>query len=237
MAGIGLFKQLKSFLGSERHVLEVQLDQPHRLGGSTVRISWDQLPFALRLPEEGLEFQIVPEPTLGSASDAPVPSALLFDRRPVEAGIRGFLRLVQGEPLIMGGYDRWQSAMFGYPSHMGLRFLSIEHDGDALLFKTDNSLSGRCRTGTFSERFVYLSPGAAQFCVDRKLGLIGVDYITIERYGDEAFPAHRTILGKDILVLEGIDLGNVPPGRYTLFCFPLKIKDGEASPVRAILFR
>lgn len=109
--------------------------------------------------------------------------------------------------------------------------------GDALLFKTDNSMSGRCRTGTFSERFVYLSPEAAQFCVDRELSLVGVDYITIERYGDEAFPAHRTILGNDILVLEGIDLGYVPPGRYTLFCLPLKIKGGEASPVRAVLFR
>lgn len=109
--------------------------------------------------------------------------------------------------------------------------------GDALLFKTDNSLSGRCRTGVFSENFVYLSPEAADFCVEKKVSVVGIDYITIERYGDEAFPAHCKILENNIFVLEGINLKGVLPGRYTLFCLPLKIKDGEASPVRAILFR
>jgi arylformamidase len=65
--------------------------------------------------------------------------------------------------------------------------------------------------------------------------MVGIDYITIERYGDEAFPSHHTILGKGIPVLEGLDLKEVPPGRYTLICLPLKIKGAEASPVRAIL--
>ncbi len=109
--------------------------------------------------------------------------------------------------------------------------------GDALLFKTDNSLSGRCRNGVFSERFVYLSPEAADFCVGKKVCLVGIDYISIEKYGDEAFPSHRKILGNDILILEGIDLKAVPPGKYTLLCLPLKIKGGEASPVRAILLQ
>jgi len=109
--------------------------------------------------------------------------------------------------------------------------------GDALLFKTDNSISGRCRSGVFSENFVYLSPEAADFCLERKVSLVGIDYNTIERHGDEAFPVHHKLLGSNILILEGINLKGVPPGRYTLFCFPLKIKGGEASPVRAILTR
>ncbi len=107
--------------------------------------------------------------------------------------------------------------------------------GDALLFKTDNSISGRCRSGVFSESFVYLSPEAADFCVEKKVSLVGIDYATIERYGDEAFPVHHKILGSNILILEGINLKGVPTGRYTLFCLPLKIKGGEAAPVRAIL--
>jgi len=113
---------------------------------------------------------------------------------------------------------------------------SIE-PGDALLFRTENSVSGLCRTGSFSERFVYLSPEAAELCVDKKVSLVGIDYITIERYGDKGFPSHRKILGNNILALEGIDLNAVPSGRYTLFCLPLKIKEGEASPVRAVLLR
>lgn len=107
--------------------------------------------------------------------------------------------------------------------------------GDAILFRTDNSRSGRCRSGIFCENFVYLSTEAADFCAKKKVSLVGIDYTTIERPGDETFPAHRKILGNNILVLEGINLDRVPPGRYTLFCLPLRIKGGEASPVRAIL--
>lgn len=107
--------------------------------------------------------------------------------------------------------------------------------GDALLFKTDNSISSRCRSGVFSESFVYLSPEAADFCVEKKVSLVGIDYNTIERHSDEAFPVHHKLLGSNILILEGINLKGVPPGRYTLFCLPLKIKGGEAAPVRAIL--
>ena len=109
--------------------------------------------------------------------------------------------------------------------------------GGALLLKTDNSATGRCESGVFSERFVWLTPGAAAVCVEKEVGMVGIDYITIEEYGDEAFPTHRKLLENGILILEGINLKDVPPGRYTLICLPLKIKGGEASPVRAVLFR
>jgi len=104
--------------------------------------------------------------------------------------------------------------------------------GDALLFKTDNSISGESL-----ESFVCLSAEAADFCVRRKLGLVGIDYNTIEPYRASPFPVHKKLLYSGILILEGINLREVPPGRYTLFCLPLKMKDSEASPVRAILIR
>ena len=50
--------------------------------------------------------------------------------------------------------------------------------GEALLFKTDNSVTGLCKNGVFSEDFVYLSPDAAEFCVEKKVKLVGIDYIT-----------------------------------------------------------
>jgi len=107
--------------------------------------------------------------------------------------------------------------------------------GDAILFKTENSRSGRNRGGVFSERFVYLSGEAAALCVRRKVGLVGLDAISIERYGDKGFPAHRHLMESGVLILEGIHLGHVPAGRYTLFCLPLKLSGCEASPVRAVL--
>lgn len=107
--------------------------------------------------------------------------------------------------------------------------------GHALLFKTANSMSGRCTAGVFDKNYVYLTAEGADFCVARKVPLVGIDYITIEKYGDTRFPAHRRLLSKDILILEGIDLRGVSDGVYTLICLPLKMKNTEASPVRAVL--
>lgn len=107
--------------------------------------------------------------------------------------------------------------------------------GDALLFRTENSRQTRCRAGTFSEDYVYVSAEAADFCVALGVGLVGIDYVSVDRFGDETYPSHRKILGNDCLILEGIDLEKVTPGTYTLVCLPLKIPGAEASPVRAIL--
>ncbi len=107
--------------------------------------------------------------------------------------------------------------------------------GDALLLRTENSASRLCCNGVFSETFVYVTQGAAEVCLEKEIALIGIDYITIEQYGNNAFDAHRALLGNGVLVLEGIDLYQVAAGRYTLFCLPLKMKSSEASPVRAFL--
>ena len=117
-----------------------------------------------------------------------------------------------------------------------LKNLDIE-PGEALLFKTANSLSGQAISGVFSERFVYMSPEAADFCVEQKVGLVGFDYTTVDKYSQDYFPVHHKLLGNDILILEAVNLKDVPPGRYTLFCSPLKLKGAEGAPARAVLVR
>ena len=109
--------------------------------------------------------------------------------------------------------------------------------GDALLFKTTNTTSGLSRSGLFSKRFVPMSEEAASLCIELEASLVGIDYISIDRYEDDEAPVHRKLLEKDVMILEGIDLKDVPPGEYTLICPPLKIKGAEASPVRALLLR
>jgi arylformamidase len=109
--------------------------------------------------------------------------------------------------------------------------------GDALLFKTTNTTSGLSRSGLFSKRFVHMSEEAASLCIELEASLVGIDYISIDRYEDDEAPVHRKLLEKDVMILEGIDLKDVPPGEYTLICPPLKIKGAEASPVRALLLR
>jgi arylformamidase len=109
--------------------------------------------------------------------------------------------------------------------------------GEALLFKTFNSLSGISRSGEFSDKCVYMSGEAADICVQKGAALVGIDYISIDRCDDDEAPAHRKLLGNGVPILEGINLEHVPPGRYTLICLPLKVEGGDGSPVRAVLVR
>ena len=109
--------------------------------------------------------------------------------------------------------------------------------GDALLFKTRNSMQRLMHNPVFSEEYISLTPDAARLCVSSGVGLVGIDYLSVDSYEDASLPVHRTLLKNDILILEGIDLKDVPCGRYTLICLPLRITDAEASPVRAVLVR
>jgi arylformamidase len=105
----------------------------------------------------------------------------------------------------------------------------------ALLFKTQNSLQGLLNEREFCQEFVYLSAEAAGMAAQMGAKLVGIDYLSVDSYDDLSLPAHRILLEHDVLILEGIDLGGVPHGRYTLICLPLKIKGGEAAPARAVL--
>ncbi|MDD1759718.1 MAG: cyclase family protein [Methanothrix sp.] len=110
-------------------------------------------------------------------------------------------------------------------------------EGDAVLFQTKNSSNGLLRRSGFEEKYVYLSEAAAKRCVALGISMVGIDYLSVDRYGDEAAPVHHCLLENDVLILEGIDLQGVPPGKFILSCFPLRIKGNEAAPVRAVLLR
>ena len=109
--------------------------------------------------------------------------------------------------------------------------------GGAVLFKTMNSRTGRSANGEFYRHFVHLTAGAAEICMKKKARLVGFDYITIDRYGESEFPAHASLMKKNILILEGLNLRLVRPGWYRLICLPLKLKSREAAPARAILVK
>lgn len=106
-------------------------------------------------------------------------------------------------------------------------------NGLNLLFKTRNSFAWDATE--FNPDHVYVSGEAAQEMVARGVNLVGIDYLSVEKYGDWGFPAHYALLGNGVVILEGIDLSKVEPGRYFLYALPLKIAQGDGSPVRAVL--
>ena len=106
---------------------------------------------------------------------------------------------------------------------------------ERVLFKTRNSST--LSRGEFQEDFVYIEGEAAEYLVSLGVRLVGVDYLSVDRYGDESSPAHHALLGCGVVILEGADLSEVEAGVYTLVCLPLKVGGAEGSPVRAVLMR
>jgi arylformamidase len=102
-----------------------------------------------------------------------------------------------------------------------------------VLFKTDNS--DHWNDGKFYENFVYLEPDAAQFLVERGLRLVGIDYLSIDRFGSEHHPTHLVLLPHDVVVLEGLNLREIAPGRYHMVALPLNLQDADGAPTRVIL--
>jgi len=83
--------------------------------------------------------------------------------------------------------------------------------------------------------FVALTPDAAEYLVECDVKTVGIDYLSVDPYDSEDYPVHKILLGRGIPVLEGLVLDDVPEGDYILSAFPLKIEDGDGSPVRALL--
>jgi len=102
------------------------------------------------------------------------------------------------------------------------------------LFKTVNSKLWAARDD-FYEEFVYLTPVAAKFLVQMGVKLVGVDYLSVEGYHAQGAPAHLALLGAGVIILEGLNLADVPPGDYELIALPLKIAGADGAPARAIL--
>ncbi len=75
----------------------------------------------------------------------------------------------------------------------------------------------------------------AQMLVKQNIKLVGTDQMNIEESVDKSHPVHRLLLGKGVIIVEGLNLKKVKLGYYRLICLPLKIKDGDGSPARAIL--
>jgi arylformamidase len=108
---------------------------------------------------------------------------------------------------------------------------------ERLLLLTDNSELWRRLPVAFPEQYSCLSPEAATWLVENGVRLVGTDFLSIEERGAQGHPVHRSLLEGGVVIVEGLDLGDVEPGTYQLVCLPLKILDGDGGPARAVLIR
>lgn len=107
--------------------------------------------------------------------------------------------------------------------------------GERILFRTRNST--HCwKAARFVKDFVSLLPEAARFLAQRRVRMVGIDYLSVGSYRERnGVEVHRTLLGAGIWILEGLNLSHVRPGAYELLCLPLRIFQSDGAPARAIV--
>lgn len=112
--------------------------------------------------------------------------------------------------------------------------LGITAAHDRVLFKTANE---RLRDlPGFQRDFIALAESGAARLLELGVKLVAMDYLGIEPYeaGDDC-PTHKRLMSAGVVIVEGVDLREVPPGEYLLACAPLKLVGAEGAPTRAFL--
>jgi arylformamidase len=108
---------------------------------------------------------------------------------------------------------------------------------ERILFKTRNSNFWAGDNPVFHNDFTHIDLSAAEYLVSQGTKLVGIDYLSIERFKSKTHETHLALLSKGIVIVEGLDLREVGAGIYELICLPLRISggSGDGSPVRAVL--
>lgn len=106
--------------------------------------------------------------------------------------------------------------------------------GDAVFFRT--AYSDKTLEEPFDTGYTGLTPEAAQMLLDAGVRVFGTDALSIEAYDSPGFAVHHALLGQEALIIEGLCLKAVAPGRYRYICMPLLLKGSDGSPARVLLY-
>jgi arylformamidase len=104
-----------------------------------------------------------------------------------------------------------------------------------LLFRTRNSRNSWMVDPNFHQDFTYIAPDAAQLMADSGVELVGIDYLSAEKFGAAEARTHQILLGRSIPIVEGLDLRGIKAGEYDFIVLPLRVVGHEAAPARALL--
>jgi arylformamidase len=102
---------------------------------------------------------------------------------------------------------------------------------ERILFRTRESHDHR----TWNHGFTAVGPEAAKALAAAGILLVGIDTPSMDHPDSKELDGHHVLYEGGVAILENLDLSGVPPGDYELIALPLRIVNGDSSPVRAIL--
>ncbi|MGY6209173.1 arylformamidase [Cytobacillus firmus] len=87
----------------------------------------------------------------------------------------------------------------------------------------------------FPNRIPELTADMADYLGSKGVRLLGVDVPSVDQLDSKEMETHHALYRNGIHILENIMLDEVEEGTYELIALPLPIKDGDGSPVRAVI--
>lgn len=103
------------------------------------------------------------------------------------------------------------------------------------LFKTKNSRHWANGDHEFDKEFTALAADSAAHLIEKGVELVGVDYLSVEAFGSQKHPVHEILLGMGVVIIESLNLSEVPAGDYELIALPVKLKGADGAPARVVL--
>ncbi|KAL2939332.1 Cyclase-like protein 2 [Bienertia sinuspersici] len=116
-----------------------------------------------------------------------------------------------------------------------MKSLHIPKGVRRLLFRTLNTDRRLMFKKEFDSSYVGFMEDGAQWVVDNTdIKLVGIDYLSVAAFDDLA-PSHLVFLeSREIILVEGLKLDNVPAGMYNVHCLHPRLAGAEGSPIRTL---
>ena len=182
------------------------------------------------LAKDGVNLSVI---TLGSHTgthvDAPVhfvKGGTALDRLPVESFV--------GEAVVLDFSSKPAGSAI---TASDLRAnSSAVRPGDIVLLFT--GLSRRWNDRRARRKYTYLAEDGARWLVRRRVKAVGIDYLSVERYGAKSPVTHFALLSHGVPIIESLNsrLSDLVGSRVILFCLPIKVGGCDGAPSRAIAY-
>jgi kynurenine formamidase len=107
-------------------------------------------------------------------------------------------------------------------------------EDDIVVFYT--GCSERWGDQSVSSKYTYLTGNAAEHLVSRKVRAVGIDFLSVEKFQSSGAPAHKTLLGNGIFIIESLSRATKQfvGKRILIICMPIKLQNGDGAPSRVV---
>ena len=144
------------------------------------------------------------------------------------------LHLIRGESMFYETVEKLDlSRMVGY-AWVTAQEGMVDADGARAILKKARDACGESAKRILIKGDAVVTAEAAEVFAHANVELVGNESQTV---GPENAPmqVHKILLGKGIVLLEGVRLGEVPEGVYFLCAQPLSLGGADGAPCRAVL--